>query len=176
MSSPILVVEGVRKSYGTRRILDVSRLVLASGKSYVLTGDNGSGKSTLLRVLAGMEDAEVDLYLFNGRSVSLRSYPEWLRHDLIYVHQHPYLFRGSIFDNICYGLKARGMTRASCEPQVREAIVWAGVDELLNVPSHRLSGARNNEWLWRARACSIRDYFFWMNRQPIWMLKHVSKH
>lgn len=140
MSSPILVVEGVRKSYGTRRILDISRLELASGKSYVLTGDNGSGKSTLLRVLAGMEDAEVDLYLFNGRSVSLRSYPEWLRHDLIYVHQHPYLFRGSIIDNICYGLKARGMTRASCEPQVREAIVWAGVDELLDVPSHRLSG------------------------------------
>lgn len=140
MSGPILVVAGVRKSYGTRRILDVSRLELASGKSYVLTGDNGSGKSTLLRVLAGMEDAEVDLYLFNGRPVNLRSYPEWLRHDLIYVHQHPFLFRGSIFDNICYGLKARGMTRASCESQVREAIVWAGVDELLDVPSHRLSG------------------------------------
>lgn len=153
MISPILVVEGMRKSYGARRILDVSKLKLVSGESYVLTGDNGSGKSTLLRVLAGMEDAVVDLYYFNGRQVNLKSYPDWLRKDLIYVHQHPYLFRGSIVDNIRFGLKARGMTNASCELQVREAIAWAGVGDLLTVPSHKLSGGEKQRVaLARARA------------------------
>lgn len=140
MSGPILVLEGVRKSFGARRILDISRLELAAGESYVLTGENGSGKTTFLRALAGLEAAEIDACSFDGRPVNLQAYPGWLRHEVIYVHQHPYLFRGSIADNIAFGLKARGMATAACEPLVREAISWAGVGDLLDVPSQRLSG------------------------------------
>ncbi|MBI4989731.1 MAG: energy-coupling factor ABC transporter ATP-binding protein [Rhodocyclales bacterium] len=140
MSDSILVLEGVRKSFGTRRILDVSKLELVAGESYVLTGENGSGKSTFLRVLAGLEDAEVDVFNFEGKLIDLQAYPRWLRHDVIYVHQHPYLFRGSIVDNIAYGLKARGLAASACEPLVKEAIAWAGVRDLLDVPPHRLSG------------------------------------
>ena len=140
MSGPILVLEGVRKSFDARRILDVSRLELAAGESYALTGENGSGKTTFLRVLAGLEAAEVDACSFDGKPVDLHAYPGWLRYDVIYVHQHPYLFRGSIADNIAYGLKARGMAASAYEPLVREAIAWARVGDLLDVPSHRLSG------------------------------------
>jgi tungstate transport system ATP-binding protein len=140
VSQPRLVVEGLRKAYGPRCILDISRLVLAAGESYVLTGENGSGKSTLLRVLAGLEDAEVEACIFDGKRVDLHAYPEWLRHEVIYVHQHPYLFRGSIVDNIAFGLKARGMGGLARGALVREAIAWAGVGDILDVPPHRLSG------------------------------------
>lgn len=140
MSGSILVLEGVRKSFGTRCILDVSRLEVAPGECYVLTGENGSGKTTLLRIIAGLESAEVDACRFDGKFVDLQTYPEWLRHDVIYVHQHPYLFRGSIADNIAYGLKARGMAASDCVQLVQEAIAWAGVGDLLDVPPHRLSG------------------------------------
>ncbi len=140
MSGSILVLEGVRKSFGARCILDVSRLEIASGECYALTGENGSGKTTLLRIMAGLENAVVDTCRFDDKSVDLQTYPEWLRHDVIYVHQHPYLFRGSIADNIAYGLKARGMAASDCAQLVREAIAWAGVGDLLDVPPHRLSG------------------------------------
>ncbi len=159
MSGPILVVEGIHKSYGTRRILDVPVLTLAAGESYVLTGENGSGKSTLLRVLAGLEHAEVVACRYDGRPVDLGNYPDWLRRDLIYVHQHPYLFRGSIFDNICYGLRARGLIKASYEPLVREAIAWAGVGALLDVPPHKLSGGEKQRVaLARARVLQPRIF------------------
>lgn len=138
--TPLLVIEGVRKSFAARRLLDVAGIELAAGESYVLTGENGSGKSTFLRVLAGLERADVDVCRFDGRPVELQKYPAWLRQEVIYVHQHPYLFRGSIADNIAFGLKARDMGRAERCKLVREAIVWAGVEDLLDVPPHRLSG------------------------------------
>ena len=138
--SPLLVVEGVRKSFGARRLLDIAEIELAAGESYVLTGENGSGKSTFLRVLAGLERAEVNACRFDGRPVELHNYPVWLRREVVYVHQHPYLFRGSIADNIAFGLRARGMGRAERRTLVREAIAWAGMGDLLDVPAHRLSG------------------------------------
>lgn len=140
MSSPILVLEGVRKSFGERRILNLTKLELDVGESYVLTGENGSGKTTLLRVLAGLDTAEIDACQFAGKAVNLQPYPGWLRQDVIYVHQHPYLFRGCIADNIAYGLKARGIVASERARLVREAIDWAGVGDLLEVPPHRLSG------------------------------------
>lgn len=153
MSTPVLMLEGVSKSFGPRRILDIPKLELAAGESYVLTGENGSGKTTLLRVLAGLEVADFDVCRFDGKLVNLRSYPEWLRHEVIYVHQHPYLFRGSIAGNIAYGLKARGMSASTCDRIVREAIAWAGVGNLLDVPPHRLSGGEKQRVaLARARA------------------------
>ncbi|MCK6385419.1 MAG: energy-coupling factor ABC transporter ATP-binding protein [Rhodocyclaceae bacterium] len=136
----MLVVEGVRKSFGARRLLDIAEIELAAGESYVLTGENGSGKSTFLRVLAGLERAEVNACRFDGRPVELHNYPVWLRREVVYVHQHPYLFRGSIADNIAFGLRARGMGRAERRKLVREAIAWAGMGDLLDVPAHRLSG------------------------------------
>ena len=140
MSNSLLELEGIRKSFGARRILDIARVELAAGESYVLTGENGSGKTTLLRVLAGLEAAEAGACRYEGRPFDLHAYPKWLRHEVVYVHQHPYLFRGSIVDNISYGLKARGMAATACQPLVREAIAWAGVGNLLDVPPQSLSG------------------------------------
>ncbi len=140
MSEPVFVAESIRKSYGARRILDIDRLALLAGESYVLTGENGSGKTTLLRVMAGLEPAGIGACRFEGRAVDLRDYPAWLREKVIYVHQHPYLFRGSIADNIAYGLKARGVRGEEREARVREAVAWAGVESLREVPAQRLSG------------------------------------
>lgn len=140
MSGVLLTAETIRKAFGSRRVLDAAQLRIDAGESYVLTGENGSGKTTLLRVLAGLENAEVGACSFDGRKVDLGLYPDWLRQEVIYVHQHPYLFRTSVTDNIAYGLKARGLSAAVREPLVREAIAWAGIGHLLDVPPHKLSG------------------------------------
>lgn len=153
----MLAVDGLRKFFGKRCILDIPKLSLAAGESYVLTGENGCGKSTLLRILAGLEEAEAAGFYFEGKKVDLAVYPAWLRQDVIYVHQHPYLFRGSIYDNIAYGLRARGISAPICDLIVREAIAWAGVAELLDVPSHRLSGGEKQRVaLARARVLNPR--------------------
>lgn len=159
MRASILTVEGLRKWFGPRCILDIARLELHAGESYVLTGENGSGKSTLLRILAGLEAAEMDLFRFDGTPVDIGRYPDWLRREILYVHQHPYLFRGSIVGNIAYGLKARGMKASECERQIAEAVAWAGIGELLDVPPHRLSGGEKQR-VALARARVLRPRLF----------------
>jgi tungstate transport system ATP-binding protein len=138
--TPLLALQGLSKAYAGRTVLNVKALALDAGQCYALTGDNGSGKSTLLRVLADLEPAACSSCEFHGRQFSLKDCPEELRREIVYVHQHPYLFRSSIEENIAYGLKARGVNGAQRVRLVEEAIEWAGVGHLRAVPPQKLSG------------------------------------
>ncbi len=140
MNGRLLQIEGLHKSYGARRILDIDRLTLHAGESYVVTGDNGVGKTTLLRIIAGLESAQVSSYQFEGRPILLENFPPLLRREIIYVHQHPYLFKTSVAANIGYGLKARNLLKAEREALIKEAMEWAGVVHLNHVPPQKLSG------------------------------------
>jgi tungstate transport system ATP-binding protein len=157
LSEPLLLIEAVRKQFGARTVLDVAGLALLAGQGYALTGDNGAGKTTLLRVLAGLEPAQTARAVYRGQPVDLCAYPEWLRRDVIYVHQHPYLFHTSVKDNIGYGLKARGAPRRERERLVQQAVVWARVEHLLDTPAQRLSaGEKQRVALARARVLQPR--------------------
>ena len=131
MNEPLLVIEAVTKRFGARTVLDLAGLVLHAGRSYALTGDNGAGKTTLLRVMAGLESAELARARYRGRDVDLCAYPEWLRREVIYVHQHPYLFRTSVKDNIGYGLRVRGTPRRERERLVHEAVTLEARSDIL---------------------------------------------
>ncbi len=78
-------------------------LTLARGECVALTGPSGCGKSTLLETLAGLRPPRAGAFRLD------RSPDEWLRAlpvDLAaYVEQRPYLFVGSIRDNLCLGLE-----------------------------------------------------------------------
>jgi len=50
-----LTLEGLRKSYGERRVVDELSLVLESGSKVAFVGRNGAGKSTLMRLIAGVD-------------------------------------------------------------------------------------------------------------------------
>jgi macrolide transport system ATP-binding/permease protein len=50
-----LRASGIVRSFGDRRILDGSSLLVSAGERVALVGPNGSGKSTLLRILAGLD-------------------------------------------------------------------------------------------------------------------------
>jgi tungstate transport system ATP-binding protein len=139
MSTLVRVAEAA-KGYGGKSLLDIGALALEAGDLIVLSGDNGSGKSTLLKMLAGLEPADRLRMSFDGMDAGPRSYPRELRRQIVYVHQHPYLFNTSIADNIRYGLRLRGMQAAERERRVRDAIEWAGVGHLMEVDPRRLSG------------------------------------
>ena len=138
--SALLKLDRLRKYYGERRLLELDGLEIEAGHAYVVTGGNGAGKSTLLRILAGLEPGEIEGLAFRGLPLTQGGLSEKLRGELVYVHQHPYLFHTTVAHNIGYGLLARGVARAERERLVHEAIAWAGVEHLLAVPPAKLSG------------------------------------
>ena len=140
MSAPAVELRQHVKRYPHREVLRGIDLSLAAATSYVLTGDNGCGKTTLMRIVAGLERADGGTMEIEGQPIDLGEYPETLRRRLVYVHQQPYLFATTIAHNIAYGLKARGVASGLRERLVREAIAWAGVGHLAQVPPHKLSG------------------------------------
>ncbi len=150
--SALLVVSGLRKSFGERLLFDIDRLEIEQGRTTILTGPNGSGKTTLLRILAGLEPANGAELRFRGLAVGA-SDREQLRQTIVYVHQHPYLFRTSLEHNMEYGLRCRGLAQPERRRRVEEAIAWAGLSERRRTPPARFSGGeRQRAALARVRA------------------------
>ncbi|WP_123619729.1 ABC transporter ATP-binding protein [Halorubrum sp. CSM-61] len=65
-SSPVVVGEGVRKTYGEVVALDGVDLRVEPGEVFGLIGPNGAGKTTLVRALTGTTEAEGDLRVFGA--------------------------------------------------------------------------------------------------------------
>jgi tungstate transport system ATP-binding protein len=138
--SALLELHGLTKRFGERHVLADASLELAAGRRYVLTGDNGAGKTTLLKILAGLESATATRFRFSAREYDIARYPIELRRDIVYVHQHPYLFHSSVAANLAYGLARRDVAHDERAMRVAQAMAWAGVEHLRHAPPHKLSG------------------------------------
>lgn len=136
----LLTISRLEKRFGDRRLLDVAELNFESGVLHLLVGDNGVGKTTLLKCLAGLEKSDAIALALNGHTYGGGTYPASLRREIVYVHQHPYLFSTSIDANIAYGLNIREIAVLEQEKAVQEAIHWAGLEGVRKVSPKRLSG------------------------------------
>lgn len=146
MTRPVISIERLEVHRNGVRICHVPELEVRAGERVGILGPNGSGKSTLLKVLAGLDDTargrcEVDLPL----------------RDRVYVHQHPYLFKGSVLANASYGLRAHGVTGAAAARTAGEWLERLGVAQLAHRSPGGLSGGeRRRVALARALALAPR--------------------
>lgn len=104
---PVAVLKQIKVARGDFRLL-VDYLELFPKQVYALTGANGAGKSTLLRMMALLIDPQQGAVRFPGSGTND---PDHLRKKVTYVEQSPYLFQGTVSDNLAYGLKLRGIDR-----------------------------------------------------------------
>ena len=96
-------LENVSFRYGNGdEILKGVNLVAEGGKTTALVGPSGAGKSTIISLLPRFYDPAEGRILIDGQDISHVTKAS-LRHHLAYVSQQPYLFEGSIRDNIRYG-------------------------------------------------------------------------
>jgi sn-glycerol 3-phosphate transport system ATP-binding protein len=135
-----LTIAGLRKSFGDVPVLHGIDLALADGEMLVIVGASGCGKSTLLRLVAGLERPTAGNIVLDGRDVARLDPAE---RDIAMVFQNYALYpHMSVFDNMAYGLRIRGLTRAEITRRVDEAAALLGLGELLARKPRQLSGGQ----------------------------------
>jgi ATP-binding cassette subfamily B protein len=99
----VLEFEDVHFSYpGGQEVLRGSSFTLESGKTYALVGPTGGGKTTTASLMARLYDPTGGQVLLDGKDI--RSYaPEDRSRKIGFILQEPFMFTGTIRDNVLYG-------------------------------------------------------------------------
>jgi sn-glycerol 3-phosphate transport system ATP-binding protein len=135
-----LQLDGLRKSFGQTPVLDRIDLSLADGEMLVIVGASGCGKSTLLRLVAGLEQPTEGRVVLDGRDVT-RLDPA--ARDIAMVFQNYALYpHMTIFENMAYALRIRGLSCAEIARRVDETAAMLGLDSLLARKPRQLSGGQ----------------------------------
>src|SRR6266850_1588874 len=102
-SDALLEFDKVQFSYpGGKEVLRDATFTLESGRTYALVGPTGGGKTTTASLMARLYDPTGGRVLLNG--VDIRSYqPDERARKIGFILQEPFLFTGTIRDNVLYG-------------------------------------------------------------------------
>ncbi len=102
-SAPTIAFENVGASYdGKRKILEDISFVAGPGEVVALVGPTGAGKSTLVNLLPRFYEMILGRITINGQDIRGFSLAE-LRNKIAVVSQEPFLFNGTLRENIQYG-------------------------------------------------------------------------
>jgi len=151
-------------SYGDVQVLKHLHMTFADKQVTALIGPSGCGKSTLLRCFNRMHDlypgirysGEIRLYPDGVNIVAPQVDPLEMRLRISMVFQKPNPFPKSIFENIAYGLRLRGVKKRQAlaervETALHDAALWDEVKDRLHKPAFALSGGQQQ------RLCSARS-------------------
>ncbi len=137
MDAPLYRLEGLRKSYDGRDVVEIDRLEVQAGEVLALVGPSGAGKSTLLRLLNFLEPPTAGTIVYRGQHFRDQRVPLAVRREITTVFQRPALMRGSVRSNIAYGLRLRGRHD---DRLVQSLLATVGLEGLARAPAQRLSG------------------------------------
>src|ERR1700752_3050992 len=112
-------LRGVKKTYDNKvAVIHGVNAEIADGEFIVIVGPSGCGKSTLLRMVAGLEEISDGQIAIGARVVNDIEPSE---RDIAMVFQNYALYpHMSVFDNMAYGLRIRGLSREAIRRRVDE--------------------------------------------------------
>ena len=137
---------------GRKQILGPIDLSLEAGRFTSLIGPQSAGKTTLLRALNRLMDERsgarvTGKVLLDGKDIYAKPDRISLTQRVGMVFPEPAVFSGTIWDNVSYGLRLRGvrdkgLLRLKIEEALQEAHLWQEVKDILHHPARELSADR----------------------------------
>jgi sn-glycerol 3-phosphate transport system ATP-binding protein len=130
----------VHKSYGETAVIHGVDWHIEDGEFVVIVGPSGCGKSTLLRMIAGLEsvtDGEISIgnRVVNDLEPAERDIAMVFQNYALYPHM-------SVFKNMAYGLKIKGIAKDEIEERVNKAADILEIREYLDRSPRQLSGGQ----------------------------------
>src|SRR4051794_37039306 len=133
---PVLVMEGVSKSFFGVQVLHGVDVDLRPGEVHVLMGENGAGKSTLMKILVGAQPADAGRILLDGEEVSFGHPQEAQAQGISIIYQEFNLLpQRTVAENVFLGREPkRGwlINRARMEADTRRLLEMLQVADVIS--------------------------------------------
>ena len=140
MQDTLLSLQHITKNFGEGDVLRDISLDVARGEFVTLLGASGCGKTTTLRIISGLETPDEGTVLLDGKDVTVLP-PE--RRPVNTVFQSYALFpHMNVEKNVAYGLRVRGMDKASIAKRVREMLELVQMEDYAKRMPSQLSGGQ----------------------------------
>ncbi|MCL2702932.1 MAG: ABC transporter ATP-binding protein [Defluviitaleaceae bacterium] len=140
MNDTVLSLQNVNKKFGQNRILNGLNIDIYRGEFVTLLGESGCGKTTTLRLVAGLEQLDSGNIVLDGADVGNMP-PD--KRNVNTVFQNYALFpHMSVFDNIAYGPKVRGITKQELKTKVLATLELVRMTGYEKRMPHQLSGGQ----------------------------------
>src|SRR5262245_14028099 len=137
----VLAVEGLRKSYRKRRVVDNVTLVIRQGEILGLLGPNGAGKTTIFYMIVGLERPDSGKILLDSKDIS--KLPMYLRarDGISYLPQEASVFRKlTVEENILLVLESLPLTKAEREHRIQILLSERDIAYVRHTKAYQLSG------------------------------------
>jgi glutamate transport system ATP-binding protein len=158
MAEPLVVLEGVNKSFGAHHVLRDVDLTIGRGEVVVVIGPSGSGKSTLCRTINRLETIDSGTITLDGRPLPAEGRDlARLRSEVGMVFQSFNLFaHKSVLENVTLGpVTVRRTPRVEAEKRARELLRRVGIEGHADKLPAQLSGGQQQR-VAIARALAMR--------------------
>jgi thiamine transport system ATP-binding protein len=140
MTAPRLETRDLALGYEGQVFARGIDLQLAPAEIVAVLGPSGSGKSTLLGTIAGVVPAAGGEILVDGRDVT---HAPIHQRGIGLIFQEPLLFPHlSVSDNVAYGLRRHGMSRADARVRAQELLTWVDLADYGDRRPDELSGGQ----------------------------------
>jgi len=137
----ILRTVNLEQRAGSISLLRNINLEVKRGEVFVIIGPTGAGKTTLLRLLDLLDTPCAGDIYFDGRKITGPAVNVMeARRSLAMVFQKPVVFNSTVYDNIAYPLKVRGVNNSVIRSRVEELLDTCGLSGFAKRRARTLSG------------------------------------
>lgn len=144
---PVIVIEGLKKSFGTMHVLRGVNLTVDKGENVVVLGRSGTGKSVLIKIMVGLLKPDAgsvsilgnDVEKLHGRELDV------FRQKVGFSFQSSALYDSmSVRENLEFPLvrNVRNLSRADIDKAVQKALDDVGLSQTINQMPAELSGGQ----------------------------------
>jgi phospholipid/cholesterol/gamma-HCH transport system ATP-binding protein len=157
-SASVIAVDGLRKAFGSQRVLNGISLAVRRGETLAVLGRSGTGKSVLLRIIIGLEKPDSGSVRIHGQDIAGLALDQLgeVRKKMGFLFQHAALYDSlTVGQNVAFPLQhhKKEMSRSEQGDRVKQLLAEVGMEgDLEKMPSDISGGMQKRVGLARALA------------------------